>query len=93
MIYTFNQTSASDTWTVAHNLNGYPISDVIVDYNGGREKILPLSITYSDANTIVVSFSIPVTGSVSLYGQDKSVLNTSTQDSTKSTATTTVTSP
>jgi len=92
MIYTFYQTSASDTWTVVHNLNGYPISDVIVDYNG-RQKILPLSITYTDANTIVVSFSIPVTGSVSLYGQDKSVLNTSTQDSTKSTATITVTSP
>jgi hypothetical protein len=56
-IYTVLTENASDTWTIVHNLHGYPIVDVYVDYFGTPTKILPASVTYTDQNTVTLTFS------------------------------------
>jgi hypothetical protein len=56
-IVTHNQDTPSADWVIVHNFNGYPITDVYVMYNGDWNKIIPKTITYTDANTVTVSFS------------------------------------
>jgi hypothetical protein len=55
--YTHDQTVSSDTWTVIHGLNTYPVTDVVITYQGQRQKVMPKSVEYVDANTVVVKFS------------------------------------
>jgi len=56
------QTTASDTWVVAHNLQQYPAVDIYIDYLGEKHRILPLDVVYNDANTCTITFSVPRTG-------------------------------
>jgi hypothetical protein len=56
-VVTHNQDTPSADWVIVHNFNGYPITDVYVMYNGDWNKIIPKTITYTDANTVTVSFS------------------------------------
>lgn len=56
-VITHNQDTPSAAWTIVHNFNGYPITDVYVMYNGGWNKIIPKTVTYTDANTVTVTFS------------------------------------
>lgn len=70
-IYSHTQSSASSTWTIEHNLSGngsagYPIVDVVVDYNGAKTKMIPYQVTVTDKNTVTVSFSEPFTGSATV---------------------------
>ena len=54
----FEQDVASNVWVIPHNLGAYPIVRVFVD---GYE-IQPYSIQFPDLNTVVISFTIPLTG-------------------------------
>jgi hypothetical protein len=56
-VITYTQATPAADWVIVHNFNGYPITDVYVLYNGSYNKIIPKSITYTDANTVTVSFS------------------------------------
>ena len=63
--FVYTQDTASDTWTIVHNLNSLSIvTDAITVHSGGDEKIIPYSVNVVDANTIIVSWTMPRTGSV-----------------------------
>ena len=66
--FTHTQITPSDEWTVIHNLNAYPVSDVVTVVNGETVKIMPMALEYVDANTIIVRFSEPREGSIRLVG-------------------------
>ena len=51
--YTHTQNIASSSWTISHNLNRFP-SVSVVDSAG---SVVIGSITYTDANTVVVTFT------------------------------------
>ncbi len=61
--YTHPQESASDVWTINHNLGREVIVDVVVDFQGNKEKIIPKRIIVVNDNTLRVTFSRPFTGS------------------------------
>jgi hypothetical protein len=63
--YNHQQTTPSTTWTVNHNLGSTIVAcDCVVDYQGHREKILPLNVVVVDENQVVVTFTNNETGSV-----------------------------
>lgn len=64
--FTHEQTEASTTWTLAHNLGRYPVVDVFVLNGGQIERIIPLAVTYVDSNTCTISFSSAQTGYASV---------------------------
>lgn len=64
--YQHIQTIASDTWVIDHNLNNYPIVDVMVDNNGALTKIIPKDVIVISMNTCQVKFSQPRTGQARL---------------------------
>lgn len=62
-----DQTVASKTWVVVHNLNSLtPIVDVFIDTGSGLQKILPLDIVVNSAIQITVTHSSARTGKVSV---------------------------
>lgn len=60
--HTHTQDIASDVWTIEHNLHREVVSDIMVDYGGTREKILPLAVEHPSNTTMIVRFSEPFTG-------------------------------
>jgi hypothetical protein len=56
--YTFNQNTASTTWTIDHNLGYNPIVRVFI----GTSEVQPLSITHPTTNQTVITFSTPQVG-------------------------------
>lgn len=64
--YQFNQASPSALWTIQHNLGVYPVTDVMVNYNGTLTKIIPMGITVIDLNNIEIHFSTPYSGQARL---------------------------
>tara|TARA_Y100001963_G_scaffold158070_2_gene256372 strand:+ start:195 stop:416 length:222 start_codon:yes stop_codon:yes gene_type:complete len=64
---TFEFENASTTWVIDHNLGRAVCVDVVVQYDGKFEKLLPLSISHSnDFNTTIVKHSIPLKGQARL---------------------------
>lgn len=57
-MYEHTQTTVSTTWTINHNLGGYPAVRVFV----GNQEILPESITHVSNNQTVITFSTAVMG-------------------------------
>lgn len=57
LTYQHNQDTPASTWVVPHKLGVYPIVDVFIDDNGTMKKILPLSVEYTDAGTLTITFS------------------------------------
>jgi len=55
--YTHTQSSASDTWTVNHNLNAYPDISVVV---GGQ--IVEAQIAHTTLNQSIIYFASLVSG-------------------------------
>jgi hypothetical protein len=56
------QTSSSNIWNITHNLNNqYPMVQV---YNSDSTVIMPMSISGSDVNTTIITFSFNTTGYV-----------------------------
>lgn len=68
-IKSFNhvQASASANWIINHLLGHPPVVDVVIDFNGGRQKVMPLGVEHVTTNQTVVRFSSPQTGSARLY--------------------------
>jgi hypothetical protein len=61
--FTHEQTTASDTWTITHNLRlNQPVVNVWVDLDSTLTRIYPSNVNASDSNTVVISFSSPQTG-------------------------------
>lgn len=56
--YTHYQNSASDTWTIVHNLGYNPIVRVFI----GTSEVQPETITHPDTNTTVITFTTPQVG-------------------------------
>jgi hypothetical protein len=57
------QTTPSSNWTVTHNLDTLqPAVDVWVDDGGITTAILPKQIQTTNANTLNINFSIPMSG-------------------------------
>lgn len=56
--YTHVQAQASDTWSIQHDLGYHP--SVTVTDSGGQQVIG--SVTYTDENSLVVSFTAPFGG-------------------------------
>jgi hypothetical protein len=54
--FTHTQDVADTTWTVVHNIGGYPIMDVYINLNSELVKVLP-TITFVDVNTATVTFT------------------------------------
>lgn len=55
--YNFTQAVASTTWTINHGLNANGIAlDIIVDNSGTLEKVIPVSVSQIDVNTVEVVF-------------------------------------
>jgi len=56
--YTHTQATASTTWNINHNLGTMaPIIDTYIYVNSVLTKILPLSVTVTDAYNAVITFS------------------------------------
>jgi len=64
--YEHVQTVAAQVWTVTHNLNTYPVVDVLVYDNGSLVKIIPLDILFINMNTVEIRFSSNRTGQARL---------------------------
>ncbi len=60
------QSAPSAVWTITHGFFTKPVVSVKVHENGALEEILPKSITFPDASTVVVTFSSPRTGEARL---------------------------
>jgi hypothetical protein len=60
--FTFYQSTAATTWTVVHNLGYNPIVRVFI----GNQEVQPLTTTFPDTNTVVLTFTNPEAGYVRL---------------------------
>jgi hypothetical protein len=61
--YVHEQTIPSQTWDVMHSLGSKFVNiDVMIDYNGQLETILPKNIISLTDNQIQVTFNSPFTG-------------------------------
>lgn len=60
--YMHTQSDASDTWTIVHGVGGYPIVDAYTTKDGELLKIIPSAVTYVDANTCTLTFTVPFSG-------------------------------
>jgi hypothetical protein len=61
-LFRHEQPTAAAVWTIVHGLNDYPIVDVYVDFQNEIHKIIPGSVTYTNANTVTVTFTTPFSG-------------------------------
>jgi hypothetical protein len=65
--FIFTQVTPSTEWTITHNLGHHPIFDVVIDVDGGREKVLPLAVEHVSVNQTVVRFLEARTGSARFF--------------------------
>jgi len=69
--YDHTQTLAAATWVIVHNLDEDIVStDVFIDYNGGKEKVLPKRIFRTDFNTLTIEFSEAQSGVARVVAKD-----------------------
>ena len=60
--YLHTQSVAAFTWTVRHNMHFNPAGFVIREFDG--TLIYPASVDYPDVDTVVFTFSSPISGTV-----------------------------
>ena len=72
--YTHDQSAASSTWTINHNLGSVPVVEISLIENGQMKKAFPLSLTHPSVNQTVVTWSSPRTGKAFLISGTYSVL-------------------
>ncbi len=60
--YTFFQNTASDTWTITHNLGYNPIVRVFI----GTNEVQPTTISHPTVNTTIITFDTAQVGNVRL---------------------------
>jgi hypothetical protein len=58
IFYTFTKATASNIWTITHNLNGYPTAVVFDSANNQCEG----TISYTNANIMVITFTASFSG-------------------------------
>lgn len=56
--YVHNQVPLSASWTVVHNLNKYPVVEVV---DSGNSAVIP-NVSYVDLNTLTIGFAAPTSG-------------------------------
>lgn len=61
---TLVQEMSNAVWTFKHDLNRDVVVDVMINFQGSLQKVLPRNIVKVDANTIRIEFSQPRTGIV-----------------------------
>jgi hypothetical protein len=68
--FEFVQATPALTWTIVHNLGGYPIVDLFVTDPATSQitKIMPISTVYIDNTTIEITFAIARAGTARLIG-------------------------
>jgi len=64
--YLHNQSGASATWSVAHNLGD--LQPGVLCFDSGGNPIEPESITVSDSNNLIVTFGSAITGKAKILG-------------------------
>lgn len=64
--YAHVQGDAETTWTIVHNLGGQPVIDNLVTDPVLDPEVDSYSYTYVDSNTVAITFSVAVSGSVDL---------------------------
>lgn len=60
------QSVPSTTWTIFHGFGTKPLVDTNVLEEGVMQKAFPLSIVHTDENNVVIQWTVPRTGTVSL---------------------------
>jgi hypothetical protein len=60
--YNHTQSTPASTWTINHNLYGYPIVDIFILSSGVMQKIIPLQVTYVNNVTCTVTFTTALAG-------------------------------
>lgn len=60
------QSVASNVWTIFHGFGTTPLVDTNVFEEGTSKKAYPLSVTHTDENNVVIVWSVPRVGHVSL---------------------------
>ena len=65
--YLHDQSSASTTWTVTHNIGSKYCNVTVVD--GSDEVIIPQSITFNSTTGLTVAFNVAITGKVIVMGK------------------------
>lgn len=67
--YDHDQTVASASWTVQHNLNTLDtVNDIFINDNGNLSKMIPQNVIATDLNSITVDFTSVQTGVVRVIG-------------------------
>jgi hypothetical protein len=65
--YFHDQTSESNTWVIVHNLDTLmPCADFWIDVSGTMTKIVPLTVTATDNNTLTATFTSAHAGRASV---------------------------
>jgi hypothetical protein len=65
-LYTHEQTSSSDVWTIIHNLGtSFPIITV---YDDGNNVIIPQEITSLTTSSLSITFPLSIAGYASIAG-------------------------
>ena len=60
--YQHDQSVASTTWTITHNLGKKPVFDVLVDISGNLTKAFPQYVEYVSDNQVELTFSTSYSG-------------------------------
>ena len=63
-VYRHEQSSASTTWNVYHNLGTKPLVEIFVQDAGVLKKAWPLSMEHVDDNNLTIVWSSPRVGLV-----------------------------
>jgi hypothetical protein len=66
MPITHTQSSPATTWTITHNLGRPPVCEVVVQYNGESQVILPKQVIHTSANEVQIVFSVARSGTARL---------------------------
>ena len=59
---TFVQATPSTQWTINHTLGYYPLVNVIVNYGGVEQQILPQAVQQASISQVIITFSEPMSG-------------------------------
>lgn len=57
--YTHNQLAASAAWVIPHGLN---TANLVIEVYEGNQRVVPASLTFTDANNTTVNFNSAITG-------------------------------
>lgn len=60
------QTNPSQTWTIFHGFGTIPLVDTNVFEEGTSAKAYPVAVVHPDENNVVIHWSVPRVGHVSL---------------------------